>query len=91
VSGLPDRPAAGPAVPGLGRRLWEGWKRIARHIGDFQARLLLTVFYFVCLTPFALAVRLGSDPLAIKAGSPRGWSLRRAETDRELDRARRQF
>jgi hypothetical protein len=51
----------------------------------------MTLFYFVFLAPFGLAVRLGADPLAIKPGSPRGWAERGAGADGELERARRQF
>jgi hypothetical protein len=92
-SGAPDgRGGATPATPaGPVRRLWEGWKRIARRIGDVQARVLMTLFYFLCLAPFGLAVRWGTDPLAIKPGHPRGWRSRSAEAGPELDRARRQF
>jgi len=50
-----------------GRRLWEGWKRIARRIGDVQARVMLTIFYVVIVTPFALAVRAFSDPMRFDA------------------------
>ena len=82
-----------PVDPGdnrlLIRRLWERWKQVARRLGDFQARILLTLFYFLIFCPFALAVRWRSDPLAIKAGTPRGW---RARDDREgtpMERARR--
>jgi hypothetical protein len=57
----------------LWRRLWEWWKGIARKIGDFQARVLLVVFYFLLLAPFALLVRLTTDPLAIKRRTRRGW------------------
>jgi hypothetical protein len=52
--------------------LWEGWKKIAHKIGNFQARVLLTVFYAVLLLPFGLAARLFSDPLRIKK-RPTGW------------------
>jgi len=72
------------------RRAWEGWKRVARVIGDFQARLVLVVFYFVVFGPFALAVRLTGDPLAIKAASARGWLPRRDEAGSALERATRQ-
>ncbi len=72
-------------------RLWRGWKRIAHKIGDFQARVLLTVFYFVILAPFALIVRLAADPLAVKSSTIRGWHPRSAGTGGALDRARRQF
>ena len=54
------------------KSVWGAWKRVARKIGNFQARVLLSVFYSLILAPFALAVRWGGDPLAIKPGSPRG-------------------
>jgi len=51
--------------------LWQGWKSVAHKIGDFQARLILTIFYFVVLAPFAMGVRIFSDPLQLK--SRKGW------------------
>jgi hypothetical protein len=48
------------------KRAWEGWKKIARKIGNFQARVILTIFYGVLLMPFGLAARFFSDPLRIK-------------------------
>ena len=38
------------------KRLWEGWKKIAHKIGNFQARVLLTVFYAVLVLPFGSLV-----------------------------------
>jgi hypothetical protein len=78
------------ALRGL-RKLWHGWARVARAIGDFQARALLTLFYFVILAPFALGIRWRSDPLAINVGAPRGWRSRVSPTGAPLDRAVRQF
>ena len=52
---------------------WSAWKRVARKIGNFQARVLLTVLYSVVVLPFGLAARMFSDPLKIKH-SPTGWS-----------------
>ncbi len=66
-------------------------RQVAKKIGDVQARILLTLFYFVVLGPFALAIRWGSDPLGIKAGSFRGWSLRGDEKGAVGERAKRQF
>jgi hypothetical protein len=76
------------AMPVFLRRLWEGWKRVGRKIGDFQARVLLTLFYFVILAPFAVVVRFKADPLGLKRGG--GWLpvVRAADP---LTRARRQF
>jgi hypothetical protein len=73
------------------RSLWEAWKRVAKRIGDLQVRGLLILFYFSALAPFALAVRWWSDPLAIKAGTPRGWWLQGDEASTPMERARRQF
>jgi hypothetical protein len=73
------------------RRLWDRWKTIAQIIGDFQARFLLTLFYFVIIPPAALMIRAFSDPLQLKP--PRGASMwmPRASEPPSLDDARRQF
>ncbi|HXM20922.1 MAG TPA: hypothetical protein VN948_06630 [Terriglobales bacterium] len=48
------------------KKAWAAWKRIAHKIGDFQARVLLTLIYAVFLLPFGLIMRCFSDPLATK-------------------------
>ncbi len=60
-------------------RVWEGWKRVAHVIGDFQARVILTVFYAVLVLPFGLLVRLFADPLELRH-PPAAWHARPAET-----------
>ena len=42
------------------------WKTIAHAIGNVQARVLLSVFYFVVVPPFALIVKLFQDPLGLR-------------------------
>ena len=75
----------------LPRRLWQGWKRVARKIGDFNARVILTIFYFILLMPFALLVRLFTDPLEIKKKAHKGWHPREQKDDIPLlERAERQ-
>jgi hypothetical protein len=54
------------------KALWESWKRIAHIIGNFQARVLLTVLYASLVLPFGVIVRLFSDPLRIKH-RPEKW------------------
>lgn len=75
----------------VARRAWEWWKPIALKIGSFQARLLLAIFYMLIFAPFALIVRVGTDPLAIKPRTPRGWRMRDAPEESTLPRALRQF
>ena len=44
-------------------RAWRNWIAITPHVGNFQARLLLTLLYFTWLVPFAMLLRVFHDPL----------------------------
>ena len=70
------------------KRIWEAWKRIAHRIGNFQARVLLTILYLVLVLPFGVVVRLLADPLRIKR-NPDAW-LDHPESPATFDWARRQ-
>jgi hypothetical protein len=76
-------------VKAAARAAWRWWTRVAHRIGDFQARILLSVFYYVILGPFALVLRR-SDPLGIAPGAARGWRPRDAATRPIGEQARRQ-
>ena len=78
-------------MPSVARNIWKWWKRVGKRIGDIQARVLLIVFYFVILAPFALAIHWARDPLSIKPGSPRGWQRGSNETATTMGSATRQF
>ncbi len=72
-------------------RLWRGWLEIARYFGDFQSRLLLTLFYFTVFVPFGTALRLFGDPLRLRRPpEASGWEAR-AVQDVDLPASRRQF
>jgi hypothetical protein len=51
---------------------WRGWRRVARKIGAVQSRIVLAVFYFVLLAPFAVALRR-TDPLRLRATPSWPW------------------
>jgi hypothetical protein len=70
------------------KRGWQVWVRLAHKIGNFQARVLLTVLYGVIVLPFGLAVRWFGDPLRIKR-RPTGW-LNRADETHDMKWAQRQ-
>ena len=72
-------------------RLWQGWQELGRHIGDFQARLLLTVFYFTIYVPFGLLTRLFLDPLQVRRGAANSGLNPRKTMDTDLQASRRQF
>ena len=63
----------GAVAPSLlkGPRVW--WWRVARIVGDFNARVLLTVMFVAVFVPLGVIWRLtGKDPLGRRKGSP-GW------------------
>lgn len=70
------------------KRAWAAWKKIAHKIGNFQARVLLTIFYGVLVMPFGLAARMFSDPLRIKQ-RPTQW-LDHPNEPNDLQWARKQ-
>ena len=72
------------------KKAWNKWKIIARKIGDFQARLLLTVLYFTAVLPYGIAVRLFSDPLRIKKTTVSNW-LDKKPLKSDLESLRKQF
>ncbi len=67
-----------------------GWLVVARKIGYLQSRILLTLVYFFVIAPFALAVRLFSDPLRLR-GAPSWCSIPRGDKSTpSLDSVRQQ-
>jgi len=70
---------------------WIWWKASAQRLAELQARLVLTVLYFVVIPPFAALVRWTADPLAIKPRTGRGWRARQDPAHASLERARRQY
>lgn len=49
------------------KRAWKTWLKIAHVIGTFQARVILSVFYFVVVPVFAILVKTFRDPLNLRA------------------------
>lgn len=72
------------------RKLWEKWKAFGHFLGNFLARIVLTIFYFTVFLPFGLGVRLLSDQLGIKTRPTKFWQMRETMAD-SLASARRQF
>jgi hypothetical protein len=75
-------------TPRLLKSLWREWTHLAHRIGNFQARVLLTLLYAMAIFPFGVAVRLLADPLRIKV-RPSNWHTRPLE-ENDLEWARRQ-
>jgi hypothetical protein len=73
------------------RRLWARWEVIAHAIGNFQARFLLSLLYFVLVPPFGLLVRLFMDPLQLRWRARESFWLAAPSREQSLTAARRQF
>ena len=88
---MPEGTGSAPqyGVNATARAAWRWWTRVARRIGDVQARVLLSLFYYTILGPFALVLRR-SDPLRIRPGALRGWRRREVVGDAIAEQACRQ-
>jgi hypothetical protein len=70
------------------KRAWQAWKDFGHKIGNFQARVILSILYGVLVLPFGLAARWFTDPLRIKK-KPEQW-LDHPEETYDLEWARKQ-
>jgi hypothetical protein len=82
----------GKTPAGFWRRAWEGWKHVAKKIGNFQARVILMILYFVVLAPLGFAFHWAVDPLGIKPNTTHaGWRSRPDDESSPMERAQQQF
>ncbi len=73
------------------KKLWLSWENFSKRMGSFQSRIILSLFYFIFVTPFALGVKIFSDPLKIKHKSSKSHWLPKKEIKCDLEQYRRQF
>lgn len=73
------------------KRIWQSWNDFSKRMGAFQSRIILSLFFFTLVSPFALAVRMLSDPLRLKYRRLTSWWISKKETKNELEQFRRQF
>ena len=71
------------------KQLWKKWRAFGKVMGDFVARVFMTVFYFTVATPFGIGVRIFKDPLHLKSKQV-GWLPREAKPD-TIEDARRLY
>ena len=70
---------------------WHQWKALSDRAVNFQARVLLTIFYYTAMAPFGLWQGLVADRLGLRRPAGDSFWLERAAGGRTLDDARRQF
>ena len=67
------------------KKLWEAWKQIAKKIGNFNARVLMTIFYFLFLSWLSIPVKI-KDPLTIRGKKKAGWTPDLPKKERQWNR-----
>jgi uncharacterized membrane protein len=78
----------------LFKLLWKKWLKLAGVIGNFQAQVILTVFYLVIFFPIGVIFRLLADPIRIR---PRQALSRKSNFEKwehpkeSLEEARKQY
>ncbi len=86
-NGAPDQKGS----RGWLRPLWRRVKEFARKVGDFQARVILSLLYLVIIGPHALVGKFFTDPLRLGAERLPEWLVRHRPVARTLAQSRRQF
>jgi hypothetical protein len=70
------------------RKIWEAWKKIAKKIGEFNSRVLLTLFYFIFIAPISIPIKI-KDPLGIK-NKKQDWIPKKISEETPMEQALRQ-
>jgi hypothetical protein len=71
------------------KKAWKKWRAFGQVMGDFVARIFMTVFYFSVAVPFGIGVRWLKDPLHLRTPQS-GWLPRETKPE-TLDDARRPY
>jgi len=93
---LPEAKAFSKMVPketrtNLLKKAWQSWGSFSKRMGNFQSGMFLSLFFFIVISPFALLVRVFSDPLRIRYRSNESHWLPKINTESSLEQFRRQF
>jgi hypothetical protein len=81
-------------IPSLFKGIYRLWVGMSVVIGFFISRILLTVIFFLVITPLALVMRIvGRDPMERKWDSqaPTYWNKKEQEQDTSIERYEKQF
>src|SRR5262245_1706177 len=82
----------GLVAPALLEPVRRGWMRFGFLLGEFNSRVILTVFFYLVVTPAGLVLRLARDPLNRSLREARGsqW-IKRERSTMGPERYERQF
>ena len=70
--------------------LWNGWKRFATRLGNYQSRIWLAIIYFILMVPFGMLMRLFMNPWKSSNTEGTAW-IQKEPSKTDLSSARNQF
>ena len=65
--------------PGLGRRIWNKWLKVAEVIGTVQMLIILSIMYLLALPFMAIPFRIFADPLRVRHRPESNWRIRKVD------------
>jgi hypothetical protein len=84
--------AAGLFVPPAARAFHVAWMRLAVALGHVNSRVLLTLMYYLVVTPYGLVTRLaGRDPLRRRGAREESYWVERKTTRQAREQFERLF
>lgn len=79
-------------VPAMARRFHALWMQVAVVLGHVNSRVLLTLMYYLVITPYGLVSRLvGRDPLGRRGPSRQSYWVERKRTRQPKEQFERLF
>ena len=79
-------------IPAAARVFHNAWMRFAAALGHVNSRVLLTLVYYLAITPYGLVSRLvGRDPLRRRAPRGESYWVERKRTRQEREQFERLF
>ena len=83
---------AGLFVPAAARGFHKAWMRLAVLLGQINSRVLLTLVYYLVVTPYGIVTRLvGRDPLRRRGASAESYWVERKTTRQAREQFERLF
>lgn len=67
------------------------WRVFSYRMGTFQSKIVLSLFFFIFVSPFALGVKLFSNPLRLKKEARESFWEEKKTAKTDIEQSRRQY
>lgn len=72
------------------KKIWNRWKKTSNALLDKEATVILGIFYWILITPFALFYKRKGDPLFVKTNLPTFWFEKKSDNINTLKMLQKQ-